>query len=135
MLQLVRTKAGSFFDKDMKSLYELYDAYAYYKEGNEKFLRKVVLPMEDGVKHLAKVYVQDSAIDSLCHGADLYAIGISKFESEIKREELVAVMSLKGELVSIGYAEMSSKEIGKRERGTAIRTRAVFMEIGSYKNK
>ena len=126
MAQLVRTKAGSFLDKDMISLHDLYDAY----EENE--IKKVVLPMEEGVKHLAKVYVVDSAIDSLCHGADLYVIGVAKYETEIDREDLVAVMSLKGELIGIGYAEMRSKEMEKRERGTAIRIKSVFMERKTY---
>jgi len=129
MAQLVRTKAGSFSDKDMISLHDLLDASA------EDELKRFILPMEEAVKHLLKIYVLDSAIDSMCHGADLYVIGISKYESEIKRGELVAVMSLKGELVSIGYAEMNSKELGKRERGTAVRTRSVFMEVGTYADK
>lgn len=135
MLQLIRTKAGSLTDKDMVSLQDVYDAYCYYKEGDEKFLRKIIKLIEESVNHIAKVYVLDSAVDSLCHGAYLYAVGIAKFESEINREDLVAVLSLKGELICIGYAEMSSKEMSKRERGTAVRTKAVFMETGMYSPK
>ena len=135
MSQLIRTKAGPFLYEDMVTLHDLQDAYVYWKEGDEKLLRKIILPIEAGVKHLPKIYVLDSAIDALCHGAYLYAIGVSKFESNIDRGDLVAVMSLKGELICVGYAEMNSKELGKRERGTAIRTTRVFMERGTYANK
>ncbi|MBI4155398.1 RNA-guided pseudouridylation complex pseudouridine synthase subunit Cbf5 [Candidatus Woesearchaeota archaeon] len=132
MLQLIRTKAGPFNDKEMYSLQDIKDAYEFWKEGNEELIRKVVKPIEFGVQHLSKVYVFDSAVDKLCHGADLYAGGVSKIESGIKKGDFTAVMTLKGELIFVGESMMGSEEMLKAEKGTAVRTNKVFMERGIY---
>ena len=132
MLQLVRTKAGPFNDKEIYSLYDLKDVYEFWKEGDEKLIRKIIKPIEFAVQHLPKVFVFDSAVDKLCHGADLYVGGISKLESGIKKGDMTAVMTLKNELIFIGSAMMESEEMLKLEKGTAVRTNKVFIETGVY---
>ena len=132
MLQLIRTKAGPFNHKEMYSLQDIKDAYEFWKEGDEELIRKIVKPIEFGVQHLSKVYVFDSAVDKLCHGADLYAGGISKIERGIKKGDFTAVMTLKSELIFVGESMMGSEEMLKAEKGTAVRTNKVFMERGIY---
>ena len=97
-----------------------------------KYLREVVKPIEYAVSHLPKIWVLDSSIKPLCHGTDLYVRGISKVDSEIQVDELVAVMSLKDELVCLGNVKMTSKELIKEENGVAVRVEKVFMEPGIY---
>lgn len=58
--------------------------------------------METALQLLPKVYVMDSAVDALCHGADLMVAGISRLETGIARGDVVAVMTLKGEVVGLG---------------------------------
>jgi H/ACA ribonucleoprotein complex subunit 4 len=132
MVELIRTKAGPFDDKNMFTLQELTDAFYYYiKEGNDLYLRTVIKPCEAAITHLPKVWVLDTTIDSLCHGADLAVPGISKVESDIKEGDMVAVLSLKGELICIGTARMDSKKmLGKK--GIAVKTEKVFMLPGTY---
>ena len=132
MAQLVRTKAGPFTDKEWHSLTDLKDAYSLYLEGNGKELRKIIKPIEFAVSHLPKIYVFDSAVNTLCHGSQLYAAGISKLESDVKANDLVAVLTLKNELISLGYAAMSSEEMLKAEKGLAIKTYKVFMKPDFY---
>ncbi|MDP2908629.1 MAG: RNA-guided pseudouridylation complex pseudouridine synthase subunit Cbf5 [Nanoarchaeota archaeon] len=132
MSQLVRTKAGPFTDKDWITLHDLKDAYEFYKEGNETPLKKIILPMERGVAHLPKVWILDTAADTLCHGADLSTPGISKLHSSIEKNDTVAVMTLKGELVCFGTAKMASEEMAGQEKGLAVTTEKVFMEPGTY---
>ncbi len=132
MAQLIRTRVANFTDKEMITLYDLKDAYEFYKEGNDKELRKVIKPIEKAVEHLPKVWVFDSAIDNLCHGADLYFGGISKVHSGIKEGDLVAVMSLKDELICLGKSEFSSEELLEGLKGVAVKTGKVFMDIGVY---
>ncbi len=132
MSELRRTKAGPFNESNIITLHELADAYHYWKEeGNEKSIRKCILPVEAGATHLKKIWILDSAVDSLCHGADLNVPGISKVESGIELEENVAIFSLKEELVSIGNAKMSSEEM-RGMKGLAVRTDKVFMQPGTY---
>lgn len=132
MQELIRTKAGPFTDKEMYSLHDLQDAYVFYKEGDDKELRKIIKPIEFAVQHLPKIWVFDSAVDSLCHGSSLYFGGISKLNSDIEKEDLVAVLTLKNELVGLGYSEATSKELLEQEKGIAVKTSKVFMDINIY---
>lgn len=132
MAQLIRTKVGPFKVLDMVSLHELKDAYTLFENGDEKEIKRVILNFERAVEHLGKIYVCDGAIGSICHGSPLYAAGVSKFESEINRGDLVAVFSLKGELVGVGKADMNSKEISKKDKGTVVSEIKVFMERDVY---
>ena len=133
MQELRRTKAGPFDESTLVSMHDLLDAFVFWKEGiNDELIRKAILPVETAVAHLPKVFVMDTAVDSLCHGADLKVPGITKLESGIKEGELVAVMTLKNELIAIGYAKMISKDIIKENRGLAIKIEKVFMQPGVY---
>ena len=132
MQQLVRTKAGPFTDKDWVTLHELKDNYEIYKEGNEEPLRKILHPMEKAIAHLPKIWMIDTAVDTLCHGADLSIPGIAKLHSNIKKEDMVALMTLKEELVCFGTARMTSEEIMEQEKGIAVAASKVFMETDVY---
>lgn len=133
MVELRRTKAGPFDETTLFTMQELTDAYYYWKEeSNDKFLRKAIQPVENGVNHIPKVWVFDTTVESICHGTDLKVPGISKINSSISKEDAVAVMTLKDELVALGIAKMSSEEM-LGEKGFAVRTDKVFMQPGTYK--
>lgn len=133
MAELIRTKAGPFKFDDMFTMQDLTDAMHYYKENNnDMMLRKVILPIESAVKHLAKVYILDSAIDSLTHGMNLKVPGIAKVESDIQVDDMVAIMSLKDELVAIGKTLMITRQMLKEEKGIAVDIQKVFMDPGLY---
>lgn len=133
MAELRRTKAGPFNETKCITLQDLSDAYYFYKkENNEKYIRKIVQPVENAVKHLPRIWVFDTTVNSLCHGADLKVPGISRVESQIEEDDIVAVMSLKDELICLGTSKMKSKEMLK-ERGVALKTEKVFMLPETYK--
>jgi H/ACA ribonucleoprotein complex subunit 4 len=130
--ELRRTKVGSFTEDQAHSLLEIKDAYEFWREGNEKLLRKILIPIEFAILHTKRVFVKDSAIDAICHGAPVFTSGITRIQDRIKRGETVAVYSLKEELVALGIAKMTSEEMFKAKKGIAIRTDRVFMEKGTY---
>lgn len=133
MQQLVRTKAGPFTFAKSHTLQELKDAYEYYKQNNDETkLKQILLPLEFGSSHLLKIWVFDNAVDTLCHGADLSIPGISKLNSEIEPTNLVAIMTLKNELIALGEAIMDSQQIMTQPRGIAVKIKKVFMEPGTY---
>jgi len=134
MLELRRTKAGPFNEKTLFTLQDLTDAYHFYRnENNDKFLRKAIQPVENAVKHLPKIWVFDTTVDTLCHGAGLNIPGISRLNDKIKPNDIVAVMTLKDELIALGNAKLTSEEIIKQEKGLAVKTDKVFMEPGVYR--
>jgi H/ACA ribonucleoprotein complex subunit 4 len=132
MQQLIRTRVGPFNQTTMHSLYELKDAFELYKEGNDKELKKIIFPVETAVEHLSKIWISNHAVDPLCHGTDLAIPGIIKFESNIKEKDVVAILTLKNELVATGIAKINSEKITKEEKGIAIKIKKVFMEKNTY---
>jgi len=134
MAELRRTKSGPFTeDETLTTLQDLTDAYHIWKEeGDESFIRDSILPMELAVKHLPKIIIRDSAVDAVCHGADLAAGGIISLDDKIKENDTVAIMTLKGELVAAGESLKTSKEIYKANKGIVIDIKKVFMEPGTY---
>ncbi len=128
MSELRRTKAGPFDESTLVTLQDLSDAYHFYKEeGNGKFLRHCMQPVESAVRHLPKIYVMDSSVNSICHGSNLKLPGISKLDSGILPDDSVAVITLKKELIGVGIAKMDSEKILKEEKGIAVDVNKVFM--------
>jgi len=89
-------------------------------------------PIERAVQHLPKVWILDSAVDALCHGADLAIPGVAKIESDTQVDEKIAIFTLKDELIALGISKMISKEIIDKETGIAVKTDKVFMQPGTY---
>jgi len=134
MAQLRRTKAGPFTEETLLTLQDLQDAFHYYKEENkEKYLRKIIQPVENAIEHLPKIWVFDTTVESLCHGSDLKVPGISKLNDKITKNDSIAILTLKDELVALGTANLSSNEILKKEKGIAVKTEKVFMKPGTYR--
>ena len=52
--------------------------------------------------------------------------------ADIQKDDVVAVMSLKDELIAVGSAQMISKEVISEERGLAVKINKVFMNPGVY---
>ncbi len=135
MVQLIRTRVGPFNSKSWYTLQELRDAYEYYKDGKEKELKKIIQPVETAIEHLPKIWVNDSAVNTLCHGADLAIPGVSKITSNINNKDTVAILTLKDKIICTGIANMSSKEIKRSQKGIAAKTKKVFMKRNIYKTK
>ena len=129
MAELRRTQAGPFTEHDnLVTLNDLQDAYHIYKEeNNPKFLLHCIQPIENALRHMSKCWILDSTITSVTHGRDVAIPGISKLDN-FRKAEMVAVLSLKGELVAIGEATMSAVEINTQQKGIGINVQKVFME-------
>ncbi|MFH8120952.1 MAG: RNA-guided pseudouridylation complex pseudouridine synthase subunit Cbf5 [Candidatus Aenigmatarchaeota archaeon] len=132
LTELRRTKAGNFTEEQAHSLVEIRDAYEFWKEGNEKFLKEILIPVEFAVLHLKRVFVKDSAVDSICHGAPVFCSGLTRIQEGIEKNEIVAVYSLKEELVALGKAVLNSEEMFEKKKGVAVKTDKVFIKPGTY---
>jgi H/ACA ribonucleoprotein complex subunit 4 len=133
MVELRRIRAGNFTEDQAHSLVEIRDAFEFWKEGEEKYLRKILIPIEFAIDHVKKVFVKDTAIEAICNGAPLYPVGIVRIQEGIVEGELIAIMSLKNELVAIGIAKMNSKKMYEAKKGIAVRIDRVIMKKGTYK--
>jgi len=134
MIDLRRLKSGPFVEDDtLRTLQDLVDAWALYKEeGNEKALRDVILPAEVGILHLPRIIINDGAVGALTYGAQLYIPGIVAFSQKIKKGDLVAILTVKGELVGLGKTLLDSQEIEKREKGQVTEDTRILMPRALY---
>jgi len=132
MLELRRTRSGNLAEDQAVTLHDLADALWLWREKNsESLLRKAVLPVEKTIS-LPRIFVRDSAIESICSGASLKVPGITRLDEGIEPGMRVAVLSGKGELVSVSQAEMGSRDIMEKQKGIAAKTIRVVMLKGTY---
>jgi len=135
MQELRRTRSGSFTENSSNKV-TLHDvAYLFgewEKTKDEKLLHKFIEPMETALGILPKIFVRDSAVDALCHGANLTVPGVVKVESGIVKGSLVAIFSLKGEAVALGRALVSTQEMVDLNHGAVAGLERVLMERGTY---
>jgi H/ACA ribonucleoprotein complex subunit 4 len=133
MAELRRIRVSHFLEEESVYLQDVQDAYIFYMdEKDETELRRCLKPVETVVQNIPKVWIQDSAVDSVCHGAELAVPGVVKLESLDKVGQTAAVMTLKDELVALGRSEMTTKDILERNKGIAVTTERVLMERGTY---
>jgi H/ACA ribonucleoprotein complex subunit 4 len=134
MRELRRIRTGPFSeDRGLVRLQEVAEAlYRLREEGKDDLLRRVVLPGEFSICHLPKVAVRDTAVESIVHGAALAVPGVAMLQEGIRPGDTVALLTLKGELVALATAEMSSEQVLEERRGIAFRPKRVVMEPGLY---
>jgi H/ACA ribonucleoprotein complex subunit 4 len=133
MVELRRTKVGPLTEEGgLVTLHQLGDAVFRLKSGEGGPLRKLVMPIEETLGDLGRIVIRDSAVDAICHGARLGIPGILAVSDRVRREDTVALMSPKGELVAIGKALMSTEEVKTLRRGLASTTERVVMKAGTY---
>jgi len=88
--------------------------------------------MERLLDHLPKIIIRDSAVDALCHGANLAIPGVVEIDTDIKKGDIAAILTLKGEGVAIVNALMATEEIIQKDTGMCASIERVLMNKGTY---
>lgn len=132
MQDLRRVRAGVLTEQDAVSLHDLKDALVERESGKPDRLAKMLRPKEVLLAQLPKVQVKDSAVDAICHGANLALPGLVALDEAIRVGDTVAIMTLSGEGVGLGKALMSSDEMMRRSEGFAVDVSRVLMQTGTY---
>jgi H/ACA ribonucleoprotein complex subunit 4 len=134
MQELRRTRAGSFTENT--NLVTLHDI-AYYQDQlqqtkDEKVLRRFIQPMETVLEPLPKIVIRDSAVDAICHGANLAAPGVLAVDSNIQPKDSAAVITQKGEAVALAQALVTTEVMLQGNRGLVAKTARVLMPRDAY---
>ena len=132
MQELRRVRSGPFDETAAVSLHELADAVAAAREGNPAPLQPMLLSPVSAVVDLPKVVIRDTAIDAICHGAVLAGVGVTRKEGGFGKDEVVAIMTERGELVGLGKALISSSALKPGEPGLVVAPTTVLMQPGTY---
>lgn len=133
MQELRRTRAGPLVEKDSVTLQEVAYSFTEYQQTHDlNILKRFVQPMERALMLVPKIYVRDSAVAAVCHGASLTAPGVLSLEGNIKEGSLIAVFSLKFEAVALARALISSEQIVDMTHGVVAKPERVLMPRGTY---
>ena len=134
MIELRRSRVHQFSeDSKLVTMHELAIAYSDWKEkGDESKLSKIILPVEHALSEIKSVVIRDSAVDSLCHGAQLAIPGILQISPNLKKGELVGVYTQKGEIVALAESLLDELEIKDNDKGYAFQTKRIIMTVNTY---
>ena len=133
MIELRRSRVHQFSEDNLVTMHQLADAFATWKEtGNSNKLTEMILPIEHALSEIKSVVIRDSAIDSLCHGAQLAIPGILEISPGLNQGDLVGVYSQKGEIVALAESLLSETEIKDSTKGYAFKTKRIIMKPNTY---
>lgn len=134
MVELRRTRVSNLNeDQGLVKLHDLADAFTVWKEtGREEKLREIVKPIELALQTIKAVTIRDTAVDALCHGAQLAVPGVLKVPKDLKKGDIVGVYTLKDEVVALAEALMSAQEIMESDKGIAFNMRRIIMKPNTY---
>jgi tRNA pseudouridine55 synthase len=132
LLELRRTRVGNITEDGSVTLQDVKDAYLFWREdGDDSELRKTILPMERLLEVVPRIVVRDSAVDALCHGANLAIPGVVEID-ELVVGEIAAVVTLKGEGVALVKMQLPSVQVIEKDTGICASLERVLMNKGTY---
>jgi H/ACA ribonucleoprotein complex subunit 4 len=137
MQELRRVRSGILKeDETMVSMHDVLDAQWQYEQNkDEKFLRRVVMPLELLLTSYPRIVVKDSSVNAICYGAKLMLPGVLRYANGIDVGTEVVLITTKGEAIAIAVAEMSTSVIASCDHGVVAKTKRVIMDRETYPRK
>ena len=137
MIELRRTRVDQFRETDgLVTLHELANAFALWEEKKDDGkLMQMIIPVEHALSELKAVVIRDSAVDAMCHGAQLAIPGILQISPTLKKGDIVGIYTQKGEAVALAESKMNEEEIRDATKGYAFETRRIIMATNTYPKK
>ncbi|KTW27165.1 centromere/microtubule-binding protein CBF5 [Pneumocystis jirovecii RU7] len=134
MQELRRVRSGCMSEMDgMVTMHDVLDAqWEYDNTRDEKYLRRVIRPLESLLVSYKRIVVKDSAVNAICYGAKLMIPGLLRYESGIEINEEVVLMTTKGEAIALGIAQMSTVELSTCDHGVVAKIKRCIMERDTY---
>jgi H/ACA ribonucleoprotein complex subunit 4 len=134
MQELRRVRSGVLTEEDhLVTMHDVLDAqYVYDTTKDERYLRRVVLPLEILLVHYKRIVVKDSAVNAICYGAKLMIPGLLRFADGIELNMEVVLMTTKGEAIAVALAQMTTAVMATVDHGVVAKIKRVIMERDVY---
>jgi len=134
MQELRRVRSGVLDENNfMCTMHDVLDAqYMYENLRDEKYMRRVVCPLELILTNYPRIVVKDSAVNAICYGAQLMIPGVLRFEKNVDVGSEIVMMTTKGEAIATGIAQMTTAVIASVDHGTVAVIKRVIMERDTY---
>ena len=81
---------------------------------------------------MPQIIIRDTAVDAICHGANLAVTGVLQLHDDIEPGDFVGLKTLKGELVALTVAQKTAKQMLEATSGIVADTRRVVLPAGTY---
>lgn len=130
--ELHRHSTGSFEQSSLCTMQQLADAAMLAEEGEEEALCRLIAPVERILGSIPGVWVRDSAIASICHGAPLAVPGVISLDSGISVGDKTVIWSSKGEAIAVGEMIVDSSDVRKMTEGEIVKPKVVLMDKDEY---
>nr|CDS33566.1 H:ACA ribonucleoprotein complex subunit 4 [Hymenolepis microstoma] len=137
MEELRRVRSGVLTEYDnMVTMHDVLDAYwMYLNQGDERYLRKIIMPLENILVNHKRIIVKDSAVAALCFGAALCKTGIIYFDNDIQQGEEIVLVTSKGEAIALATARCNTEGIAISTYGFVAKLKRVIMERDHYRRQ
>lgn len=137
MQELRRVRSGCLGESDnMVTMHDVMDAmWMYDNQGDESYIRKILMPLEALLTSLPRIIVKDSAVNAVCYGAKLMIPGILRFSEKIEVGNMCVLVSTKGEAIATAHAQMTTAQMATVDHGVVAKTKRVIMERETYPKK
>ena len=137
MQELRRVRSGILKeDHTMVTMHDVLDAqYLFEQKKDEKYLRRVVMPLEVLLTSYPRIVVKDTAVNAICYGAKLTLPGVLRFENGIDAGTEVVLITTKGEAIAVAVAQMSTSVMATCDHGVVAKTKRVIMDRETYPKK
>mmetsp|Transcript_23527 Transcript_23527/g.34615 ORF Transcript_23527/g.34615 Transcript_23527/m.34615 type:complete len:489 (+) Transcript_23527:111-1577(+) len=134
MQELRRARSGIMREEDnMVTMHDVMDAqHVYDTTKDEKYLRRVVMPLEVLLTNYKRIVVKDSAVNAICYGAKLMIPGLLRFADDIDINTEVVLMTTKGEAIAMAIAQMTTAVMATCDHGVVAKIKRVIMERDTY---
>lgn len=134
MQELRRVRSGVLDENDnLVTMHDVMDAqHVYDTTKDEKYLRRVVMPLETLLTNYKRIVVKDSAVNAICYGAKLMIPGLLRFADDIDINQEVVLMTTKGEAIAVGIAQMTTAVMATCDHGVVAKIKRVIMERDTY---
>lgn len=134
MQELRRVRSGVLGESNkMVTMHDVLDAqHVYDTTKDEKYLRRVVMPLEVLLTNYKRVVVKDSAVNAICYGAKLMIPGLLRFADDIDVGNEVVLMTTKGEAIAVAIAQMTTSVMATCDHGIVAKIKRVIMERDAY---
>ena len=130
--ELHRHSTGSFEQSSLCTMQQLADAAMLAEEGDEEALCRLIAPVERILGSIPGVWVRDSAIASICHGAPLAVPGVVSLDSGMSAGNKTAIWSSKGEAIAVGEMIVNSSDVPHMTEGELVKPKIVLMDKDEY---
>jgi len=116
MLELRRTKAGIFDEKDSITLYQLQEAYDEHQKGNEEKLKKYLQSIDLITKYIPAIEIKEDAVPRIFNGSPLYSEFMKNKDDikKLKKEQFIALICNK-KLIEISRVTLEGNQIAVPE--------------------